>query len=157
MSESSLDDVDRAILSELHRDARNNTNAAIAEQIDMATSTVSKRINRLEEQGIIKGYRPEIDYEQVGLPLQVLFICTVPITERELLIQQAVDIDTVVNIRELMTGQQNVHILVAAQSNAEITKAAHAIDGLGFTVTDEILLRDEDTQPPVMFISETED
>jgi DNA-binding Lrp family transcriptional regulator len=151
MADYPLDNVDRAILFELQRDARNNTNADIAERIDVSASTVSKRIARLEKEGVLRGYDPDIDYERAGFPLQVLFICTVSITEREEIIQQALEIDTVVNVREMMTGEGNVHIQVVGRTNEDVTQSAHRIDDLGFTVTDEILMRDEYTRPSILF------
>lgn len=151
MSEPDLDTVDRAILYELQRDARNNTNVEIAERIGVSPSTVGKRIARLEERGVVKGYRPEIDYEQAGFPLYVLFICTTPITEREPLIQEALEIETVVNVREMMTGERNVHVQVVGKTNDDITRTAHRIDELGFAVSDEILMRAEYTRPSAIF------
>lgn len=151
MSDDSLDETDRAILFELQDDARNNTNAEIAERVGVSASTVGKRIARLEEEGVIKGYRPDIDYERAGLPLYVLFICTTPITDRERLIKESLEIETVVNVREMMTGEGNVHIQVVGRTNDDITRAAHLIDDLGFTVTDEILMRDEYARPSELF------
>lgn len=53
---------------------------------------------------------PDIDYEQAGFSLHVLFICTAPITERENLIKETLGMEGVLNVRELMTGEENVHI-----------------------------------------------
>lgn len=146
-----LDEVDRAILRALQEDARNNTNVAISDRVNVSASTVGKRIAALEQQGVIKGYRPEINYEKAGYPLHVLFICTAPITDREALIKQVIGLKGVVNVRELMTGQNNVHILVTGSSNDDITRIAHLVDEMGFTVSDEILLRNQYTEPSIHF------
>ena len=74
MTDSGLDDIDRIILRVLQEDARNNTNAAISYRLDVTASTVSKRLGRLESDGIIRGYYSDIDYERAGYPLNVLFI-----------------------------------------------------------------------------------
>lgn len=150
MDENELDGVDRSILHVLQRDAR-ITKAEISERIGVTASTVGKRIRKLEESGVVKGYRPEINYERAGLPLQVLFICTAPIAEREDLINQTHGINGVVNTRELMTGQGNVHILVTGASNEDITRIAQTVDNLGYVVNDEILLRNEHVQPSTLF------
>lgn len=147
----SLDEVDRAILRALQEDARNNTNAAISERVSVSPSTVGKRISRLEDRGIIRGYRSEIDYEEAGFPLRVLFVCTAKIAEREALIERTLDLEGVVNVRELMTGQENVHIQVVGISNDDITRIAHTLDTMGYTVTDEILMRTEHDKPSVHF------
>lgn len=151
MESHTLDKVDRAILFHLQENARHNTNAEIADRIGVSPSTVGKRITELEEKGVIKGYRPEIDYERAGFPLHVLFVCTAPITDRDSLIEETLGIDTVVNVQEMMTGQRNVLIEVVGRTNDDITRAARTIDGLGFTVTDEILKRAEYPQPSIVF------
>lgn len=151
MSGPRLDEIDRTILHALQEDARKNTNAAISERVSVSASTVGKRIARMEDEGIIKGYRSEIDYEEAGLPLHVLFICTVSIADREALIKETLHLEGVVNIRELMTGQDNVHIQVVGSSNDDITQIAHALDDMGYAIADEILLRAEYNQPSVHF------
>ncbi len=151
MGRSSLDEIDRAILHALQEDARHNTNAAISERVSVSASTVGKRIANLEERGLIKGYQPNLNYEEAGFPLQVLFICTAPISERESLIKETLGIEGVANVRELMTGEENVHIQVIGASNDDITRIAHVLDSMGYQVTDEILLRNEYNQPSVRF------
>lgn len=151
MGTPELDEIDHAILHALQENARDNTNAAISRHVSVSASTVGKRIDRLEEQGVIKGHRSEIDYEAAGFPLQVLFICTTSIADRESLIKQTLGLEGVVNVRELMTGKNNVHILVVGAENDDITEIAHALDNMGYDVNDEILLRDEYNQPSVRF------
>jgi DNA-binding Lrp family transcriptional regulator len=146
-----LDEIDRAILHALQEDARQNTNAAISERVSVSASTVGKRISRMENGGIIKGYQPTVDYEVAGFPIQVLFICTAAIAEREALINNTLGLDGVINVRELMTGERNVHILVIGSSNDDITRIAHGLDNMGYGVTDEILMREEYNQPSVHF------
>lgn len=151
MGSPRLDEIDHAILHALQEDARNNTNAAISERVSVSASTVGKRISRLEDEGIINGYQPIIDYEEAGFPIQVLFICTAPIAQREALIDETLGLGGVVNVRELMTGESNVHILVIGSSNDDITRIAHELDTIGYQVTDEILMRGEYDQPAVHF------
>lgn len=151
MGRHSLDEIDRAILHALQEDARQNTNAAISERVSVSASTVGKRISRLEDQGVVRGYHPDIDYEEAGFPIQVLFICTAGIAERETLIKKTLGLDGVINVRELMTGERNVHILVIGSSNDDITQIAHKLDNMGYSVNDEILMRDDYNQPSVHF------
>ncbi|WP_254278940.1 Lrp/AsnC family transcriptional regulator [Haloarcula marina] len=139
----SLEDIDRRILRLLQTDGRHNTNAAISDRVGVSPSTVGKRIARLEETGVITGYRSEVDYERAGYPLEMLITCTVGIADRECLVEQALDIDGVVSVRELMTGSENVHVLVVGTSKSDITRIAHRLDALNFDVTDETLLRSE--------------
>lgn len=151
MAEIEIDDVDRAILHALQEDARHNSNAAIAERIDISASTVGTRLDRLEAEGVVTGYRPTIDYELAGLPLEVLFLCSAPITERRSLVAAVLDIDGVVGVRELMTGTQNVHVKVVGASNEDITRIAREVDATGLAVTDEVLLKGEHYTPSIRF------
>ena len=151
MATPSLDEIDRVILHALQEDARNNSNTEISERVSVSPSTVGKRIDRLENEGIIKGHRSDIDYEKAGYPIQVLFICTAGIAEREPLINDTLDIEGVINVRELMTGEDNVHIQVVGTTYDDITRIAHALDEMGYAVSDEIMMRAEYTQPSVRF------
>lgn len=146
-----LDEVDLAILHELQEDARNNTNADISERVGVSPSTVGNRINRLEDEGVIKGYRPDIDYEKAGLPLRVLFVCSAPITERRAMVDAALEVNGVVNVREMMTGEHNIHIQVVVGSNDDLTAIAQEVDDLGLAVSEEILMKGEYSRPSIQF------
>jgi len=63
-----LDETERAILYYLQNDARNITNAEIADKIDVSATTVGQRINDLEDRGIIQNYHTMVDYERVVSP-----------------------------------------------------------------------------------------
>ena len=151
MSEPELDEVDQEILHALQRDARNNSNAEISERVGVSPSTIGNRINRLEEEGIIKGYRPDIDYELAGFPLRVLFVCSAPITRRREFVNAVLDVQGVVNVREMMTGEHNIHVQVVVPSNDELTRIAQEIDDLGLRVNEEILMKGEYTRPSIQF------
>ena len=69
------DAVDRAIITEISRDAR-ATLAQLSEAVGLGTSAVQSRLKRLESRGIITGYRALIDAEQVGKPLSAFIEIT---------------------------------------------------------------------------------
>ena len=151
MSDHELDEVDREILHALQQDARNNTNAAISESVGVSPSTIGNRIGRLEAEGVIKGYRPDIDYELAGFPLRVLFVCSAPITRRRELVEAVLDVEGVVNVREMMTGEANIHVQVVVQTNDDLTAIAQQIDEIGLRVNEEILMKGEFSRPSVQF------
>ncbi|MGO4674243.1 Lrp/AsnC family transcriptional regulator [Bosea sp. 2YAB26] len=62
---SRLDETDRRILRALQRNGR-ITNAALSEEIGMAASPCLRRLKALEEDGIITGYRAELDRRALG-------------------------------------------------------------------------------------------
>ena len=73
-----IDGTDGRILTILQNDAR-ISNAEIARQIGRAPSAVLERIRKLEDRGVIRGYRTEIDPHAVEFGLTVFV--TVKTTE----------------------------------------------------------------------------
>ena len=65
---STLDDLDRSILEQLNEDAR-RSHREIAHRLKVSPTTVSARIGRMEAQGVIQGYIPVLDDEQLGWDL----------------------------------------------------------------------------------------
>jgi len=65
---SMLDVRDRQILEILSTNARIST-SELARQVGMSAPAVRERVNRLEEAGVIRGYRADIDPTALGLPV----------------------------------------------------------------------------------------
>ncbi|MFB6096086.1 MAG: Lrp/AsnC family transcriptional regulator [Haloferacaceae archaeon] len=147
MAEYELDDVDRAILYALQEDARNLSSSEIADRTHASSSTVRKRIQRLESEGIIKGYSADVDYQKSGYPLRMLLYCTAPIPERGGLIDDILAIPGVVSVQELVTGEQNLLVTAVCESDSEITPIAQELVDMGLTVADEVLVRTHATTP----------
>ena len=60
-----LDNTDRNIIQVLEKDARTSLRR-IAEEVGVSLGTVSNRVTKLEEAGIIKEYRVILDADKVG-------------------------------------------------------------------------------------------
>lgn len=69
MTEAALDRIDLLLLAELQRGAR-LTNAELAERVHLSASACLRRVQRLERDGVISGYRAQVDPERLGLGLQ---------------------------------------------------------------------------------------
>jgi len=63
-----LDDVNRRILAELDRDPRLPM-AELGRRVGMSSPAVTERVRRLEETGVVRGYRLDLDPAALGLPL----------------------------------------------------------------------------------------
>lgn len=63
-----LDDVNRQLLYELQVNPR-VTMSALARKVSMSAPAVTERVQRLEQAGVITGYRVEIDPAALGLPV----------------------------------------------------------------------------------------
>ena len=67
-SRNMIDEIDRNILRELQEDARTSF-AELGRRVGLTTPAVIERVRKLEDAGIITGYRAEIDTSKVGLPI----------------------------------------------------------------------------------------
>lgn len=138
-----LDDVDRGILYALQENARDATAAEMGDNVGVSASTVLNRIERLEATGVIRGYHPDINYEQAGFQLHVFIACRAPPAKRAELAQQALDLSGVVRVRELMTGAGNIHIEAIAVDSDGADELIEGIDTLGLElVSSDIVIAD---------------
>jgi Lrp/AsnC family leucine-responsive transcriptional regulator len=142
-----LDDVDRSILYLLQRDARNTTAQDIADSAGVSASTVRNRIDQLEEDGIIRGYHPEIDYEAANLPLQVTFVISAEPTNLAEFSEDIRGIQGVIDVREMLTGRRNIQVDVVGTSTADITRITDAIHDLGVEIESSEMMRQRHVQP----------
>ncbi|MEO1134981.1 MAG: Lrp/AsnC family transcriptional regulator [Pseudomonadota bacterium] len=68
-----LDHIDHKILKHLQENAR-ITNAELAERVGLSPTPCLRRLRRLETEGIIKGYRTEINREALGVNVTVIIL-----------------------------------------------------------------------------------
>jgi DNA-binding Lrp family transcriptional regulator len=66
-----MDDLDFQILGSMNENARKSFRD-IAKELDVSLSTISNRVHRLEEEGVIKGYAPILDSNKMGYDLQAV-------------------------------------------------------------------------------------
>jgi DNA-binding Lrp family transcriptional regulator len=69
-----LDTLDRQILAELQEDGR-MTNVELARRVNLSAPPCLRRVRRLEEEGIIRGYHADIDAAALGW--EVMFFALV--------------------------------------------------------------------------------
>jgi Lrp/AsnC family leucine-responsive transcriptional regulator len=68
-SEKPLDDVDWRLLDLLQADGRLSFKE-LGRRINLSAPAVAERVRRLEDTGVITGYRAQVDARQAGQPLQ---------------------------------------------------------------------------------------
>lgn len=66
-----LDRVNLRLLAELQSDPKISM-TALARRVGMSSPAVTERVRRLEESGVIRGYRLDIDPAALGLPLTAI-------------------------------------------------------------------------------------
>lgn len=142
-----LDEIDRRIIYELMRDARNTSAPSIADQVNVSPGTIRNRISQLEEHGIIRGYTVGVDFEHADGHLTNLYVCNAPVSERKPLAREASAVPGVINVRELMTGRRNLHILAVGADTEALRRVTRALSRLGIEIEDETLLEAETHSP----------
>ncbi len=65
-----IDRIDRKIIRELQADGR-ITNQALADKVGLSPSPCLRRLRKLEEEGVIRGYTATVDQDLYGLPINV--------------------------------------------------------------------------------------
>ncbi|MEU7745842.1 Lrp/AsnC family transcriptional regulator [Nonomuraea sp. NPDC049158] len=77
-----MDLIDRAIIAELERDGR-LTNVELAQRVGLTAGPCLRRVQRLEAEGVIRGYRAVIDAAAVGRSFEVLVDLTLDAQDAE--------------------------------------------------------------------------
>jgi Lrp/AsnC family transcriptional regulator, leucine-responsive regulatory protein len=68
MTSSTLDDVNRQLLRELHADPRISM-SELARRVGMSSPSVTERVQRMQRDGVIAGFRMDVDPAALGLPV----------------------------------------------------------------------------------------
>ena len=135
-----LDRTDRDIIKSLERDARMSLRS-VAEEIGVSLGTVSNRLKRLEDTGVIKGYRVEIDPDKVGWGLTVVVGLRIE-KGRLLELQRLIAKDSRVLGVYDVTGEFDSMILARAKDRSDLddlSKTVLSMDGIMRSVTHFVL------------------
>lgn len=142
-----LDEIDYGILHLLQEDARNRTPGDMAEHLPVSGQTVRNRIGKLEDQGVIEGYVPIINYEKAGFPIRLQFSCTAPPRRRQEFVEEVLEIPHVVRVEEMLSAKENVRPLAVTDEAEDINRITAELDALGLTIESEQLMRYAYMQP----------
>ena len=135
-----IDDTDRRILAVLLADARTSMRS-IAEEVGVALGTVSNRVKRMEEMGVIHGYGVHLDAEKVGWTMTVL--CGLRIEKGRLMeVQRRIADDSRVFGIYDVTGEFDSMVLARVRDRAhldDLSKTVLSSEGIIRTVTHVVL------------------
>tara|TARA_B100000214_G_scaffold168965_1_gene121383 strand:- start:1267 stop:1713 length:447 start_codon:yes stop_codon:yes gene_type:complete len=135
-----LDDTDRSIIEVLERDARTSLRR-IAEEVDVSLGTVSNRVKKLEETGVIKDYRVILDSEKVGWNLNVVIGLRIE-KGRLIEIQEKIARDNRVYAVYDVTGEFDSMVIARARDRSDLddlSKNVLSMDGVMRSVTHLVL------------------
>jgi Lrp/AsnC family leucine-responsive transcriptional regulator len=101
-----IDEIDRKILNELQADARTSY-AELGRRVGLTTPAIIERVRKLEDAGIVSGYRADIDTAKIGLPITAF-------------------------IRMSITGVDYSHIIEVAEQSKEVMECHRGTGGDSF-------------------------
>ena len=111
-----LDDTDRRILRHMQHDP-DLAIPELAEQVGMTAGRVSRRIDRLKEEGVLRGIRGVIDWQALGYEVEVSLRITLDKTQSRAFddfIEEARKIPEVIEIQTFL-GRVDVRLSVIAR------------------------------------------
>ena len=120
---STLDATDRRILTVLQKEGR-ITNAELSERIALSPSACHRRVQRLEEEGIIAGYVALLDARRMGRPTTVFVEITLQAQSDEVLDAFEQAVARVPDILEchLMAGTADYLLKIMAEDTEDFAR-----------------------------------
>lgn len=114
-----LDSTDLLILVLLLRDARRSVRG-IAAQVSMSAPAVAERIARMERQGVVRGYRAEVDWARLGYGLLLYVRVTgVQGSEQSATVAELRQLPEVEQV-EVVTGDSDIMVRLRARDQQHL-------------------------------------
>ena len=132
-----MDDIDRKILKELQLDARTSY-AELGRRVGLTTPAVTERVRKLEDAGIIAGYRAEIDPARVGLPITAFIRMSIVGVDYSHIIEVAQEATEVIECHR-GTGGDSFIMKVAVRSVEHLQEMIDRLTPYGITTTTIVL------------------
>jgi Lrp/AsnC family transcriptional regulator, leucine-responsive regulatory protein len=128
-----LDRTDWRLLTELQKDGR-SPYAELARAVAMSPSAVAERIRRLEEAGVIAGYRASLDPERLGLQVMAFVRLRYP-TGNYRPFHALLDSTPEIVEAHHVTGEDCFVLKVLVRSMRHLEEVTGRIAGLGAVTT----------------------
>ncbi len=132
-----IDEIDWKILVELQEDARISY-AELGRRVGLTTPAIIERVRKLEDAGIIKGYRVIIDTASVGLPVSAYIRMSITGVDYERIIEEAINAKEVHECHR-GTGGDSFILKVATSSVEHLQEVIDKLTPYGITTTAIVL------------------
>jgi Lrp/AsnC family transcriptional regulator, leucine-responsive regulatory protein len=132
-----LDKTSWSILACLQENARASF-ADIGREVGLSAPAVAERMVKLEEAGIIKGYRIEVDYEKTGYSLKALIALTAHSGKLMPFLNYIDKLDEVLECHRV-TGNHCVYLKVIVENSGHLQELLARMMEYGDTSTSIIL------------------
>lgn len=135
---STIDTLDERILSELQANGR-LTMKALAERVGLSSPAMIERVRRLEERGVLAGYRAVVDPAAIGRPLAALIAADVDRRNSDRFLDR---LRTEAAVAECLrtTGDRSFLIKVHVTSTEELEQLVDELAELGARCSTSIVL-----------------
>jgi Lrp/AsnC family transcriptional regulator, leucine-responsive regulatory protein len=128
-----LDTVDTALLAALQHDGRASV-TQLSRQVHMSPSAVAERLRRLEETGVITGYRASVDPERLGYGILAFLRLRYPSSNYTAL-DKMLDATPEVLEAHHVTGDDCFILKIVATSMRHLEQVSGRIGALGAVTT----------------------
>ncbi|WP_218020867.1 Lrp/AsnC family transcriptional regulator [Pseudomonas mucidolens] len=129
--------MDKRLLAELQVDARLSF-AELGRRVGLSTPAAAERVRKLEDQGVLRGYRAELDSHSIGYPVTAFIRLYVPAESYSRVLSV---IEGMPEVREAhhVTGEASFVLNVVAPSLIALETLISAFDSFGKTETSIVL------------------
>ncbi|MDG1429944.1 MAG: Lrp/AsnC family transcriptional regulator [Paracoccaceae bacterium] len=123
LRQNGLDEIDRKILKVLQKKGR-LSNADLSDKVNLSASACHRRVQRLEEDGFIKGYVALLDARKMGLPTTVFVEITLQAQADEVLEAFETAVSRIPDVLEchLMAGTADYILKVVAENTDDFAR-----------------------------------
>ncbi|MGW4801353.1 Lrp/AsnC family transcriptional regulator [Nonomuraea sp. NPDC004297] len=128
-----IDALDLSILAELQVDARVSF-AELGRRVALSAPAVADRVQRLEETGVITGYRAEVDPRALGFPVTVMVRIRPAIRELQRISKIAQEVPQIVECYR-MTGDDCFYFTMHLRAVDELEPILDLFTPYGHTTT----------------------
>ena len=140
-----MDDTNIKILACLQYNAR-MTNAAISRDVGISSPAVAERIRKMEDLGIIKGYKAQIDPLALGYQMKAIITLRAFMGKLKPFLEAVKQWDEVVNCYRV-TGNENIVMVVILKNQKHLEAFIDKIIGYGESKTQIVLSEVVDGNP----------
>ncbi len=135
---ASIDTLDERILSELQSNGR-LTMKALAERVGLSSPAMIERVRRLEERGVLAGYRAVVDPSAIGRPLTALISIDLDRRHHEVFINRLRS-EPAVEACHRVTGDHSYLVKVHVSSTEELEALVDDLADTGARCSTSIVL-----------------
>lgn len=145
---TTIDTLDERILSELQANGR-LTMKALAERVGLSSPAMIERVRRLEERGILSGYRAIVDPAAIGRPLMALIAADVDRRQSDAFLNRLRSEPSVAECHRT-TGDRSFLIRVNISSTDELEQVVDRLAEVGARCSTSIVLSTPIHDAPVV-------